>query len=210
MRLSIIARCCTNCAIPTLQLGIGLAFAILGGSRRKGHELRTTTSQPRMKADGTRGLWTGRGRRDFFCVGPILWPVAVLRRDEAQKLRFDRLFCSVFVWVFREARPIDKEAENSNSHHQDVRTPRMDRHRIGRIEPACKFGPGGDYLSVSRRPVVGASDPAAGVARGDRGRAGGHAMHRGVRGAARREPSYRQGQGDHAGCGRETQTSSTV
>lgn len=109
------------------------------------------------------GLWIGRGRRDFFCVGPILWPVAVLRRDATQKLRFERLFCSVFVWVFRGARPIERKPVSRRLKTTgNDRTPRMDRHRIGRIEPACKFGPGGDYLSVwpPSRSIPG--DPSSG------------------------------------------------
>ncbi len=55
-------------------------------------------------------------------------------------------------------RTVGQESRTTERH----RVSRMTAHRIGRIEPACKFGPGGEYLSVwpvSPPPCV---DPSAG------------------------------------------------
>ena len=67
----------------------------------------------------------------------------------AQKGRRRGWFCSVFVWVFCGGRPIGRGLIGQRLEKRtEQRVPRMDIHRIRRIEPVCKFGPGGEYLSV--------------------------------------------------------------
>jgi hypothetical protein len=66
-----------------------------------------------------------------------------------------------------------------------------------------------------RRPLVRAPHASAGIHHGDHGRPGGHAVRRDSRPARRQRTLDLQApgqpmQGEHPGCGRETQTSSTA
>lgn len=130
-------------------------------------------------------------------------------------------FCSVFVWVFRGARPIEK-AEKKDAEQGNARRISTDGYakiwtnRTGvQIRARGRLPVGVAGPADGRRPLVRAPDPGPGVDRGDHGRPGGDPVRRDSRCARRVQtpdpPAPGQPvQGADAGCGREAKISSTV